>query len=92
LARSDHTHAFTNVAPTAAVDGGAAAEGTSSSITARADHKHALGPLTADLNFAGNEGTDFCLQNSAADPATPVLGKIYFKTGSLDCWVCTAIA
>lgn len=92
LARSDHTHGFANVAPTAAVDGGAAAEGSSSDISARADHKHALGPLAADLDFAGNEGKDMCLYNSAADPATPVLGKIYFKTGTLDCWVCTVIA
>lgn len=48
--------------------------------------------LSADLDFAGNEATDMCLYNSAGDPATPVLGKIYFKTGTLDCWVCTVIA
>lgn len=55
------------------------------------DSEH-LATLTADRNFGGFEATDMCLHNSATDPATPVLGKIYFKTGTLDCWVCTAIA
>ena len=92
LSRSDHVHGFVNVTPTAAVDGGAAAEGTSSGISARADHKHALGPLAATLNFAGYQGANLVFENSATDPATPVLGKVYFRTGDLHPYVCTAIA
>jgi len=66
-----------------------------------ADHKngagdelllHELGEPTAKVPFAGKEGGDFCLENLAANPAVPVLGKIYFKTGDSHPWVCTAIA
>lgn len=48
--------------------------------------------LSADLDFAGNEATDLALHNSATDPATPVLGKIYFKTGDTHPYICTAVA
>lgn len=48
--------------------------------------------LSAPLDFGGQEGTDMCLQNLAADPGTPVLGKVYFKTGDLHPYICTAVA
>jgi len=41
--------------------------------------------------FAGKEAGDIVLENLAAKPAVPVLGKIYFKSGDLHPWVCTAI-
>lgn len=53
---------------------------------------HELGEPTAKVPFAGKEGGDFCLENLAANPAVPVLGKIYFKTGDLHPYVCTSIA
>lgn len=49
-------------------------------------------PLSAALDVNGQQLTDAVLHNSAADPATPVLGKIYFKTGDLHPYICTAVA
>lgn len=48
--------------------------------------------LSAALDVNGQQLTDAVLENNAADPGTPVLGKIYFKTGDLHPYVCTAIA
>lgn len=53
---------------------------------------HEFGEPTAKVPFAGQQGGDFVLENLAADPATPVLGKIYFKTGDLHPYVCTSVA
>ena len=51
-----------------------------------------FGNPTAAININGQQLTDAVLQNSATDPATAVLGKIYFKTGDTHPYVCTAIA
>lgn len=51
-----------------------------------------FGEPTAKVPFAGQQGGDFVLENLAANPAAPVLGKIYFKTGDLHPYVCTAVA
>jgi len=47
--------------------------------------------LSADLDFAGNEAKDMVLMNSAENPATAVLGKVYFKTGDTHPYICTSI-
>ena len=47
--------------------------------------------LSAALDFAGNQATDFVFQNNADNPVTPVLGKTYFKTGDTSVYVCTSI-
>jgi len=49
-------------------------------------------PLSAKLECNGQQLENAVLENSATDPATPVLGKIYFKTGDTHPYVCTAIA
>jgi len=49
-------------------------------------------PLSAKLEVNGQQLENAVLENSATDPATPVLGKIYFKTGDLHPYVCTVIA
>jgi len=49
-------------------------------------------PLSATLEVNGQQLKDAVLENNAVDPTTPVLGKIYFKTGDLHPYVCTAIA
>lgn len=53
---------------------------------------HELGEPTGKVPFAGQQAGDLVLENLAANPAVPVLGKIYFKTGDLHPWVCTAVA
>jgi hypothetical protein len=50
-----------------------------------------LGLPTGAVDFNGQQAKDLALDNQAANP-TPVLGKIYFKTGDLHPYVCTAIA
>ena len=47
-----------------------------------------LGAPDAAVDFAGQQATDFVLQNSATPPATAVVGKIYFDT-DLNPYVCT---
>jgi len=49
-------------------------------------------PLSAKLECNGQQLENAVLENSATDPATPVLGKIYFKTGDTHPYVCTAVA
>jgi len=49
-------------------------------------------PLSAKLECNGQQLENAVLENNAADPTTPVLGKIYFKTGDAHPYVCTAIA
>jgi hypothetical protein len=79
--RYDHKHDVpeAEVADLAPVDGGAAAIGSLNKFV-RADHKHALGPLVADLNFSEYEADAMALQNlTAADAVvTTKLGRIYF--------------
>jgi len=53
---------------------------------------HELGEPTAKVPFAGQQAGDIVLENLAANPAVPVLGKIYFKTGDLHPYVCTSVA
>ena len=52
--------------------------------------------LSADLDFAGNEGKDMAFHNVANDAArdalTPVLGKIVFKADDLHPYICTSVA
>jgi hypothetical protein len=49
-------------------------------------------PLSAKLECNGQQLENAVLENNAADPTTPVLGKIYFKTGDTHAYLCTAIA
>jgi hypothetical protein len=72
-----------SVGDLAAVDGGAAAIGSANKFV-RADHKHALGPLVADLNFAEYEADALALQNLQATDGivTTKLGRIYFDKSS----------
>lgn len=83
--RYDHKHGVPEalVGDLAAVDGGAAAIGSANKFV-RADHKHALGPLVADLNFQEHEASALALQNTSAAAAvtTSKLGRIYFDTTS----------
>jgi len=48
--------------------------------------------LSATLEVNGQQLKDAVLENNATDPETPVLGKIYFKTGDTHPYVCTSIA
>ena len=75
------------------VDGTAGAAG-SAVVASKEDHIHPLGPLVADLDFNDKQAIDFCLENGATPPATPILGKMYFDTtgGDLHPYVCTVIA
>jgi hypothetical protein len=83
--RYDHKHDVpeASVGDLAAVDGGAAAIGSANKFV-RADHKHALGPLVADLNFAEYEADALALQNLQATDGivTAKLGRIYFDKSS----------
>jgi hypothetical protein len=83
--RYDHKHDVPEAAvgDLAAVDGGAASVGSLNKFV-RADHKHALGPLVADLNFNEHEADAMALQNlTAADGVTTTkLGRIYFDTST----------
>jgi len=72
------------------VDGTAGAAGTGTEAS-RADHIHALGPLVANLACNKKELTNAALDNQAADPETPVVGQIYFKTGDTHPYVCTVV-
>lgn len=67
----------------AAVNGGAAAIGTANKFV-RADHRHALGPLVADLPFAEYEADAMALDNLSAAQAvvTTKLGRIYFDNSA----------
>jgi len=49
-------------------------------------------PLSAKLECNGQQLENAVLENNAVDPTTPVLGKVYFKTGDTHPYVCTAIA
>jgi len=83
--RYDHKHDVPEalVGDLVAVNGGAAAIGSTNKFV-RADHKHALGPLVANLNFAEYEADALALDNLAAVDAvtTAKLGRIYFDTSA----------
>jgi hypothetical protein len=49
-------------------------------------------PLSAKLECNGQQLENAVLENNAADPTTPVLGKVYFKTGDTHAYLCTSIA
>jgi hypothetical protein len=72
-------------------DGGAAAAGTG--VTAsKIDHKHGLGPLAANLSFAGYQATDFVIEQKSTAPATPVVGKMYQDSDDQKLYICTSAA
>ena len=80
--RYDHKHDVPEalVGDLVTVDGGAAAIGALNRFV-RADHKHALGPLIADIDFAEYEADAMALDNRSAtvSPVTTAKpGRIYF--------------
>ena len=85
--RQDHKHdvAEALVGDLAAVDGGGAAGGTANQFV-RADHKHALGPLQANLNCNQKQLTGQVMHVAAAAPngGTEVEGQIYYNSGAGD--------
>jgi hypothetical protein len=50
--------------------------------------------LSAALDFGKNQATAMALDNQVANPATPVVGQIYFHTGAgeLHPYICTVAA
>ena len=46
--------------------------------------------IDANLNVNKKQLTAAALDNQAADPTTPVLGQLYFKTGDTHPYICTA--
>ena len=90
-ARHDHVHRLGNGAvDVAAVLAADVVDGTK--IADDAVGSEHIEPLSAKLECNGQQLENAVLENSAADPTTPVLGKIYFKTGDTHPYVCTAIA
>ncbi len=82
-AKDDHKHDMDDGldAEMAPVDGTAEAKGTNDAIS-HIDHIHQLGPLVADLDFAGNQGVSFVLEAvaTAPDAASETVGQVYFDT------------
>lgn len=80
LAYIDEVAALTNNTP-AAITGAAEAVGNGTAA-ARDNHVHALGPLTADLDFAQNNALSLVLEVAASGPnsGTEVSGQIYFDS------------
>lgn len=50
-----------------------------------------IGDPDAAVGFAGQQATDFVVENSMTPPATAVLGKVYFDTDDTSIYVCTAV-
>jgi hypothetical protein len=46
--------------------------------------------IDANLNVNKKQLTAAALDNQTADPTTPVLGQLYFKTGDTHPYICTA--
>jgi hypothetical protein len=89
--RHDHVHRLGNGAvDVAAVLAADVVDGTK--IADDAVGSEHIEPLSAKLECNGQQLENAVLENNAADPTTPVLGKIYFKTGDAHPYVCTAIA
>ena len=80
-ARQDHKHDLKEgiVGTLVAVDGGAGALGTDDAVP-HLDHKHALGPLVANLDFAQSQATALVLDVQASAPGTPVEGQVYHNS------------
>jgi hypothetical protein len=89
--RHDHVHRLGNGAvDVAAVLASDVVDGTK--IADDAVGSEHIEPLSAKLECNGQQLENAVLENNAADPTTPVLGKIYFKTGDTHAYLCTAIA
>jgi hypothetical protein len=89
--RHDHVHRLGNGAvDVAAVLAADVVDGTK--IADDAVGSEHIEPLSAKLECNGQQLENAVLENNAADPTTPVLGKIYFKTGDTHAYLCTAIA
>ena len=89
--KHDHVHRLGNGAvDVAAVLASDVVDGTK--IADDAVGSEHIEPLSAKLECNGQQLENAVLENNAADPTTPVLGKIYFKTGDTHPYVCTAIA
>jgi hypothetical protein len=89
--RHDHVHRLGNGAvDVAAVLAADVVDGTK--LADDAVGSEHIEPLSAKLECNGQQLENAVLENNAADPTTPVLGKIYFKTGDTHPYVCTAIA
>lgn len=84
-ARQDHKHDLNEgvVGTIVAVDGGGASLGTDNAVP-HLDHKHPLGPLVGDLDFAKNNALNMALDVQTTAPSTPVDGQIYFNTTAGD--------
>jgi len=74
LAFLDEVAGLNGVPP--AVDGSAASAGTSDKAS-RADHVHALGPMVADINWAGFQALNLVV-HKATDYPTAVEAKIFY--------------
>lgn len=48
-------------------------------------------PMTGNLDFAKKEATAMALDNQASAPGTPVLGQMYYNTGTNDAWLNTSV-
>jgi len=59
-----------------AVDGSAGAAGTATTAS-RSDHRHALGPMVADIDWAGYQALNLVVHR-ATDYPTPVEAKIFY--------------
>jgi len=89
--KHDHVHRLGNGAvDVAAVLASDVVDGTK--IADDAVGSEHIEPLSAKLECNGQQLENAVLENNAADPTTPVLGKIYFKTGDTHAYLCTAIA
>jgi hypothetical protein len=80
--RHDHVHILGN--------GSVSAAAILANDVVGSEHIEAL---SADLDFAKNEATSMALDNQTSNPATPVLGQIYFHAGAgeLHPYICTVI-
>lgn len=76
---ADEVAILTTTVTPSPVDGGNAAIGTSTEA-ARADHKHALGPLIADFDFNKKQALQMVVHKSSTPPSTPEEGQIYYNT------------
>jgi hypothetical protein len=85
--RRDHKHDVpeAELADLAAVDGGAASVGTVNRFV-RADHKHALGPLLANLDFNQKQaiGQVLHVATSAPNSGSEVEGQLYYNSSAGD--------
>lgn len=81
--RQDHKHDVPEAlaGDLAAVDGGAAAAGSANKFV-RADHRHALGPLQADLDCNQKQLAGQVMHVAAAAPnsGAEVEGQIYYNS------------